>query len=250
MTRTPRMAVPGQALHIIQRDNNRQPVFFREDDHRIYLEALQGAARSHGCASHAYVLITNRVHLLVTPEQPEGPSRMMQALGRTYVRFVNGHYRRTGTLWEGRFKSALIHSERYLLACGSDVGKRFCKPCQAAQDLSCFFFQQSLHILRQGWQLRLEDAPDESIIDLCVAVNQDISECDNAVMFADQGSGRFEFFKCDKKVKVTGIRIKLPGGRGAKQLQSPDTVSATQLFHLIMMSGNWSHHGLDCMRTL
>jgi putative transposase len=117
MARMPRIVVPGQALHIIQRGNNRQPVFFRREDYPIYLEALQQAAVSHGCAVHAYVLMTNHVHLLLTPELTEGPSRMMQAVGRAYVHYVNRHYRRTGTLWEGRFKSALINSERYLLTC-------------------------------------------------------------------------------------------------------------------------------------
>ena len=117
MARMPRIVVPGQALHIIQRGNNRQPVFFSREDYRVYLEKLQQAAATHGCAVHAYVLMTNHVHLLVTPEQTMSPSRVMQAVGRGYVRYVNGQYRRTGTLWEGRFKSALINSERYLLTC-------------------------------------------------------------------------------------------------------------------------------------
>jgi putative transposase len=117
MARLPRIVVPGQALHIIQRGNNRQPVFFRDEDYRKYLETLHQAALSHGCDVHAYVLMSNHVHLLLTPEQTAGPSNVMQALGRAYVRYVNRRYRRTGTLWEGRFKSALIDSERYLLTC-------------------------------------------------------------------------------------------------------------------------------------
>ena len=117
MARMPRIVVPGQALHIVQRGNNRQPVFFCSEDYRTYLEMFQQAAASHGCKVHAYVLMTNHVHLLLTPEQKEGPSRLMQAVGRCYVHYVNGHYRRTGTLWEGRFKSAVIDSERYLLIC-------------------------------------------------------------------------------------------------------------------------------------
>jgi len=117
MARMPRIVVPGQALHVIQRGNNRQPVFYRDEDYHIYLETLQQAAVSRGCAIHAYALMTNHVHLLLTPEQTEGPSRMIQAIGRRYVRYVNGRYGRTGTLWEGRFKSALISAERYLLTC-------------------------------------------------------------------------------------------------------------------------------------
>jgi putative transposase len=117
MARFPRIVVPGQALHIVQRGNNRQPVFFADEDYMMYLETFQRAATTHGCAVHAYVLMTNHVHILLTPEQTEGPSRLMQAVGRQYVRYVNGSYRRTGTLWEGRFKSALIDSARYLLTC-------------------------------------------------------------------------------------------------------------------------------------
>jgi putative transposase len=117
MARLPRIVVPGQALHIIQRGNNRQAVFFGDGDYRVYLDTLQHAATTRGCAIHAYVLMTNHVHLLLTPERTEGPSRLMQAVGRRYVRHVNGGYRRTGTLWEGRYKSALIDSERYLLIC-------------------------------------------------------------------------------------------------------------------------------------
>jgi putative transposase len=117
MARMPRIVVPGQALHIIQRGHNRQSVFFSDDDRHTYLETLQQAADENRCAVHAYVLMTNHVHLLLTPEHAEGPSRTMQAVGRTYVRHVNRRYRRTGTLWEGRFKSALIDSEQYLLSC-------------------------------------------------------------------------------------------------------------------------------------
>jgi putative transposase len=115
--RLPRNVVPGQALHIIQRGNNRQPVFFSETDYRYYHESLIAAADRYACNVHAYVFMTNHVHLLLTPTTEIGPSRLMQAVGRRYVRYVNGVYRRTGTLWEGRFKSAIIDSERYLLVC-------------------------------------------------------------------------------------------------------------------------------------
>lgn len=117
MARLQRIVVPGQALHIIQRGNNRQAVFFAEEDYRFYLESLERAAETTDCRVHAYVLMTNHVHLLVTPHHEDGPSRLMQSVGGIYVRYVNGVYRRSGTLWEGRFKSALINSERYLLTC-------------------------------------------------------------------------------------------------------------------------------------
>jgi len=117
MARTPRIVVPGQPLHLIQRGNNRQPTFYADEDYRFYLECLYDAASYHGCAVHAYVLMTNHVHLLLTPFSPQAVSRCMQAVGRRYVRYVNQVYRRSGTLWEGRFKSGLIDSEHYLFTC-------------------------------------------------------------------------------------------------------------------------------------
>jgi len=117
MARRPRHVVPGQALHLIQRGNNRQAIFFADADYRFYHEALQDAAQRYGCAVHAYVLMTNHVHLLLTPSTDVSPSRVMQSVGRRYVRYVNTVYQRTGTLWEGRFKSAIVDSEQYLLTC-------------------------------------------------------------------------------------------------------------------------------------
>jgi putative transposase len=117
MARLPRNLVPGLAQHVIQRGNNRQAVFFVDGDYRLYLDALHEAATHYDCAIHAYVLMTNHVHLLLTPRMEGGLSRMMQSVGRRYVRYINSIYRRSGTLWEGRFKSAVIDSERYLLTC-------------------------------------------------------------------------------------------------------------------------------------
>jgi putative transposase len=112
-----RNLVPRLAQHIIQRGNNRQAVFFAEADYRLYLDSLQQAATRYDCGVHAYVLMTNHVHLLVTPYTEGGLSRLMQSVGRRYVRYVNSMYRRSGTLWDGRFNAALIDSERYLLTC-------------------------------------------------------------------------------------------------------------------------------------
>ena len=108
MARLPRIVFPGQALHIIQRGNNRQACFFADDDHRYYLDCLQAVCTRFGGKLHAYVLMTNHVHLLLTPESTEAPSMMLQSVGRRYVRYINQGYRRTGTLWEGRYKSTLI----------------------------------------------------------------------------------------------------------------------------------------------
>ena len=117
MARAPRLALPGVPLHVIQRGNNRNACFVGDGDRRLYLQCLTEATRKHGCAIHAYVLMPNHVHLLVTPEEGDGVSMMMQEVGRRYVRLFNDTHKRTGTLWEGRFKAAMIDSERYFLTC-------------------------------------------------------------------------------------------------------------------------------------
>ena len=117
MPRKPRFYLPDVAAHVIQRGNNRQAVFFRDDDCRAYLAWLHEGAARHGCAIHAYVLMTNHVHLLVTPKARDAVSRMIQDVGRHYVTYVNSQYGRSGTLWEGRHKGSIISSEAYLLAC-------------------------------------------------------------------------------------------------------------------------------------
>ena len=117
MARLPRSVVSGQPVHVIQRGNNRQAAFFAAADYRRYMNSLSVAAERTVCAIHAYVLMTNHVHLLITPATPASLSQLMQAVGRRYVRYLNAAHKRTGTLWEGRFKSAVIDSDRYLLTC-------------------------------------------------------------------------------------------------------------------------------------
>lgn len=117
MARPGRYFLPDQPLHVIQRGNNRAAIFFAADDYRRYRGWLAEAATANGCAIHAYVFMTNHVHLLVTPPRADSVPRMMQSLGRRYVRYVNGAYGRTGTLWEGRYRAAPIDSEGYFLAC-------------------------------------------------------------------------------------------------------------------------------------
>lgn len=117
MPRPPRLNLPGIPQHVTQRGNNRQACFFDDQDRVTYLSLVGAAAVRRSCAIHAYVLMTNHVHLLVTPANPDGVSRLMQDIGREYVRQVNARYRRSGTLWEGRFKSSLVDSERYCLIC-------------------------------------------------------------------------------------------------------------------------------------
>jgi len=117
MPRKSRFTLPGIPQHVIQRGNNREPCFLAEPDYRRYLEDLQATAEKSACRIHAYVLMTNHVHLLVTPMQELGIAEMMQALGRRYVYYINKTYRRTGTLWEGRYKASLVDSDAYLLTC-------------------------------------------------------------------------------------------------------------------------------------
>lgn len=117
MARLPRYILPGQPQHIIQRGNNRGPTFFADGDYRFYLHCLKAAAEKHDCAVLAYVLMTNHVHLLLNPGNATAISKVLQSVGRRYVQYINYTYRRTGTLWEGRFKAAVIDSEQYLLTC-------------------------------------------------------------------------------------------------------------------------------------
>ena len=117
MPRRPRVLLADYPLHIVQRGINREPCFFADEDYYCYLHWLEESARACGCAIHAYALMTNHVHLLLTPAESGAPSRMMQSLGRRYVQYANRFYRRTGSLWEGRYKSSVVQAESYLLAC-------------------------------------------------------------------------------------------------------------------------------------
>ena len=117
MARLPRLAVAGQPHHLIQRGTNRQPIFRDTADFERMLQLFSDHSRANQVAIHAYVLMGNHFHLLVTPGQGTGLSTMMQGVGRAYVRYFNDRYQRSGTLWEGRFKGTVIDSERYLFVC-------------------------------------------------------------------------------------------------------------------------------------
>lgn len=117
MARLPRLSIPGYPHHVIQRGNNRQAIFLGPADYQRMLELLEEHARQHGVAIHAYVLMGDHFHLLATPGDSDGLSRMMQAVGRRYVRYFNDAHGRSGTLWEGRFRSTLIDAQEYLLPC-------------------------------------------------------------------------------------------------------------------------------------
>jgi len=117
MARLPRLTLPGYPHHIIQRGNNRQAIFASVADYQMLLDLLAENAKKFEVAIHAYVLMSNHFHLLATPQTSNGLPQMMQAVGRRYVRHFNDAQKRSGTLWEGRYKSTLIQTNRYLLAC-------------------------------------------------------------------------------------------------------------------------------------
>ena len=117
MPRLPRFVLPGHPQYLIQRGVNRQETFCTDQDYQFYLEKLHDGAQKYKCDIHAYVLMTNHVHLLVTPYTENSIGRMMQMLGRYYVQYFNYCYKRTGTLWEGRYKATLIDTEAYLMTC-------------------------------------------------------------------------------------------------------------------------------------
>ena len=117
MARLPRYFVKGQPQHIIQRGNNRELIFVHDDDYQFYLECLQSAIKKNKLWVHAYVLMTNHVHILANPETETSISKTLQSVGRRYVQYFNYTYKRTGTLWEGRYKATVIDSDQYLLTC-------------------------------------------------------------------------------------------------------------------------------------
>jgi len=117
MARHPRLILPDVALHIRQRGNDRQDCFREETDRLVYLSHLAHFCRQLHCSLHAYCLMTNHVHLLLTPADEQACALLMQNLGRCYVGYFNRRYHRTGTLWEGRFGSCLVESAHYVLGC-------------------------------------------------------------------------------------------------------------------------------------
>ena len=117
MPRPPRFDLPGVPRHIVQRGNNRQSVFFDETDYRAYLDWLGKATRHYDVAVHAWCLMTNHIHLLVTPLRSRALPKLFAYLGRHYVGYINPMYGRTGSLWEGRYKASLVDTDGYLLAC-------------------------------------------------------------------------------------------------------------------------------------
>jgi putative transposase len=117
MPRQARLVLPDVALHVVQRGHNRNACFWHDTDRMVYLTLLYDMSKQKGCAVHAYVLMTNHVHLLLTPRTSDSCARLMRNLGQQYVQYVNRRYERSGTLWEGRYRSCLVESSEYVLAC-------------------------------------------------------------------------------------------------------------------------------------
>jgi len=117
MPRRPRIHLPGVPIHLVQRGHNRDACFFTDEDFMAYRDWLADALKKSGCALHAYVLMTNHVHLLLTPPSSQAVSQLVMSLGRRYVQYINITYKRTGTLWDSRYKSSLVHAEDYLVLC-------------------------------------------------------------------------------------------------------------------------------------
>jgi len=117
MPRRSRIHLDGIPLHIVQRGHNRESCFFGDGDRRTYLNLLGDALAESDCALHAYVLMTNHVHLLLTPKRAEAVPGLFISLGRRYVQHINRRYARTGTLWDSRYRSSLVQEDAYLFAC-------------------------------------------------------------------------------------------------------------------------------------
>lgn len=158
MPRRARIQCGGIAHHLIQRGNNRSACFFADEDYRHYLDSLAEGARRYGCDVHAYVLMTNHVHLLATAEDEEGLSRLMRYLGSRYVQYVNQVYRRSGTLWEGRYRSSLIDSERHLLTCYRYIELNPVRAGMVASPADYRWSSHAAHALGQADEL-LRDHP-------------------------------------------------------------------------------------------
>jgi len=116
MARQARTIIPGQVMHVMVRGNNRETLFFSDEDRRIYLEWLQEATKQFVCSVHAFALMPNHVHLLLTPQHKDSLAKTMQSLGRRYAQYFNQQHHRSGTIWEGRYRSSLIDPD-YFLRC-------------------------------------------------------------------------------------------------------------------------------------
>ena len=239
MPRRTRVHLDGVPLHIVQRGHNREPCFFCEDDYATYLHWLGKALGETGCALHAYVLMTNHVHLLLTPRKAAAVPKLIISLGRRYVQYINRSYRRTGTLWDSRYKSSSVQAEPYLLLCQRYIELN---PVRAAMVDDPAHYRWSSYRSHALGQIDARLAPHalyqslggtdqerqsayrslfrteldcEAIDDIRLAINQ------------DQPIGNERFLA--KIEKMTGIRREArPRGRPRLEADAPDAVAEWQ----------------------
>lgn len=121
MPRQPRLVIAGYPHHLILRGNNRSDIFYNDKDRRFFIKCLKDAKEKTKSKIYAYCLMSNHVHLIVEPSTEDGLGNMMQSVGRKYVQYINRAYKRTGTLWEGRFRSSVVSNDEYLLTCGKYI---------------------------------------------------------------------------------------------------------------------------------
>ena len=150
MARLPRLTLAGYPHHIILRGNNRQAIFMDSADFQRMLALLQNHAKERDVQVHSYVLMSNHLHLLLTPLQNDSLPKMMQAVGRSYVLYFNKRHGRSGTLWEGRYRSALIQTERYFLACMAYIDLNPVRAGMAAQAADYLWSSHGHYIGRQN----------------------------------------------------------------------------------------------------
>lgn len=148
MPRQARLVLPDVALHVVQRGHNRGTCFRHDTDRLVYLTLLHDLSTKNGCALHAYCLMTNHVHLLLTPGDKRACATLMRGLGQRYVRYFNHRYERSGTLWEGRFRSCLVESARYVLACHRYIELN---PVRAGMATSAAAYPWSSHGANAGY---------------------------------------------------------------------------------------------------
>ena len=150
MARLPRLTLAGYPHHVILRGNNRQAIFMDSADFQRMLALLQNHAKERDVHVHSYVLMSNHLHLLLTPLQNDSLPKMMQAVGRSYVLYFNKRHGRSGTLWEGRYRSALIQTERYFLACMAYIDLNPVRAGMVAQAADYLWSSHGHYIGRQN----------------------------------------------------------------------------------------------------
>ena len=157
MARKARIVIPGQAMHVLVRGNNRETLFHEPTDYTTYLYWLRTAAAQFSVAVHAYALMPNHVHLLLSPKEPQSLAKLMQSLGRRYAQFFNQKHGRTGTIWEGRYRSSLIDPD-YLLRCQRYIELNPVRSGLESRPTDCPWTSYSTHVggKAEAW---LQDHP-------------------------------------------------------------------------------------------